>query len=105
VTPAPLPDWFAKVLAVFHALSGWVLSAIALSGVVVLYAPISTDGVDLTPIRGGWGGWILAGTILSSLLALARFAQWMEASIQQAWQRRATLMEMTSRGCSVSSRS
>jgi hypothetical protein len=87
VTSAPLPDWFAKTLAVFNALSGWTLLAIALAGAAILCAPIRVGEVDLVQIRRDWGGWILAATILFGLLVLAKLGQRAGVSIARVWQR------------------
>jgi hypothetical protein len=64
-------DWISRTLHAFDAVSGYTFAALAVAGVLILRLP-SLLGIDLTPVRQSWGGWIVVATVAFSLLAGAR---------------------------------
>jgi hypothetical protein len=72
-TPASTGDLVAKLLAVFDAVSVFTIMALAIAGLAVLELPSPLFGIDLTPVRVGLTGAILAGaTILAACLVVAK---------------------------------
>lgn len=79
------PEWFVKALAAFNGISGWVWPLLAAAGTIVLCAPIP----DLAEFRRDQVYWILPTTIVFGALAFVKPAEWVQASVARAWQRRA----------------
>ena len=82
--PLEPPEWVTKALATLDAISGYTFTFLALAGAIILWAPSPLLGVDLSPIRSGWGAWLLVATILCLSLALGKMIRALHASIARS---------------------
>jgi len=78
----------SKILGVIDAVSGWTWFALSAAGILVLCLPGQTAGVNLDDLRHSWGGWILAGTILSAAMLAVRLLRSMHRKITDLLGRR-----------------
>ena len=65
--PTSSPELAVKGLTAFDHVSGWTCGALAIVSAFLLFSPY-TLGIDLTPIRQNYGGWIF--TVMAILGAL-----------------------------------
>jgi hypothetical protein len=60
-----------NILTALHRAPFWLLAGLAIAGYVILFASPGFAGIDVTGFRAKWGAWIWAGTVVSTVLALA----------------------------------
>jgi hypothetical protein len=102
-------DTASKILAAIDTVSGWTFFGLLIAGSIILWAPIEVGGVTLSEFRHSWGGWIIAGTVLSAAMVASRIlrtahrgaSDWLQhrrdatwAIQHQASRRRASLDEL-----------
>lgn len=78
-------DWISKTLAAIDSVSGYTFSALAIAGALVLFLPSPFLGIDFSPIKKEYGGWIGAGVIACIALAMAKTIRSLHATIATAW--------------------